>query len=705
MFSRRENDKPLHLGLTPHCGLCGSAMLVGDACTSLLGIDRATRYQRCIKPFAYPKYGFFHGEWGVDYDDKDYEDSDDDPLLCRNPECSKGTADLEACTVHVDCRVLFQRMAAVGGYDDVESGDRLWIAAAWQRPWRQAAWLWLDQPDDRRVALSQVIAAVGDIDDNNGDSNEMSLKQILHGMQRLPPELVQIIHDMSSASLTWRLASVVGRFHYTSAHDGQHTTLPLDGIAAWERGNPASNVEPGAVQKPVIRLTMDHRGLCTIERLATLPTTPHRCIVHNEAYAIVNEKDVKGVIVHFRYGLARLELPFKLKGIHIWDTPSPPLLDDCNIVLKRLLPATRFQTVPLDRADGITFIFEHTKVEAVHVHTPATPAARSTVLSLDDTNITWVYVPIATDDRVLAVGVRRCGYQVRNAEIDQAYAAEQEEEEGDSDEEKEMDYTDYGNMYRDYSMGYLFRFEKAGDVYVGPMMSEPREDTLMASTPPISLLYSTLESFILSVVGAYSGSSTPLPKPLPPLSPPFGEHQFRPTLTANDQMSKISTAPLDGIVRVRVFTDPVRGFDRGLLFFYENGGQRALGQCRVGGVDNITDYERPACLCVTRDGYTHVIKKPAPREPGTQTWHVFYAQCADELEHVHNDHDDEEGGTNIWLCIPLGKPGCGQLQMTFSSKSGKLEVYEDDEDLREWREKRHDASFRAFVRPRKNKRS
>ena len=319
MFSRRENDKPLHLGLTPHCGLCGTAMRVGQACTSLLGIDRATRYDRCTAPFAYPKYGSFHGEWDAreviadsrDSDNSgDSDDSDNVPMLCRNPECSKGTANLEAWTVHVDCRVLFARLSALGSGAKKadESRDRLWIAAAWQRPWRQAAWLWLDQPVDRQVAIGQLVAATQTEPDGEGVGDETSLRQILHSMQRLPPELIQIIHAMSPDSLIWRLASVLYRHNYTASCDSSHITLPLASIAAWERGGPASVLEkPVVSDKPVVRLTLDHRGLCMIGRLDGRPSAPQHRIVHNVAYVVVDAKDIQDATVHFRVSLVVIQ--------------------------------------------------------------------------------------------------------------------------------------------------------------------------------------------------------------------------------------------------------------------------------------------------------------------------------------------------------------------------------------------------------------
>ncbi|CAK7199888.1 hypothetical protein SEUCBS139899_002574 [Sporothrix eucalyptigena] len=690
MFSRRENDKPLHLGLTPHCGLCGTTLTVGQACIALLGVDKATQYSRRTNAFQYPKYGFFHGEWSL------RGEEEDGPILCRNPECTKGTADLEACTVHVACLALFEKVGAEKRKDNAESLDRLWVASSWQRPWRQAAWLWLDVADARRIAIQRLVAAT--VSDESGDEkNEASLREVLQRIQRLPPELVQIIHDFSSESPVWRLAAVLDRYHETmSAQDNLPTSMPLDTVAAWERGSQPMLVGEDAAGKPIFRFTMDIHGLRSIERLMERPAVSTSRVTQTEAYTVVHQDQAPGVVVHFRYGLARLELPRRMRGLHIWDTPTPPALDDCHMVLSRILPFTRFQNIPLDHPSitGLTFIFEHSKVAAAHVHTPSTPAARITTLCLRPIDLAWVYIPFAAEDRVLAFGARRCAEEVRNVELDEEaqaeYEATQNAKADDSNgEEPEEEFVDYGNQYREYSMGFVFRMKLAGDIYLGPMIREPREDTVLAAEPPVNLVFSTIESFILSVVGAYSDTS--LPKSLPPISPPLGDPQPRPIATANDHMYLLSTAHLDGIVRIRVFSDPVRGFDRGLLFYYKNGGQRALGQCRV-GVDDEKDYDDPACLCISRDGFTHVVEDRAPREPGTQRWHVFYAQAMDDIE--EHTHEDENG---IWECIPLGE-GCGRLEVSFTAKSSRLEVMEDDEDKRVWRKKRLDESIQNFHR-------
>ncbi|KAB5584727.1 hypothetical protein GE09DRAFT_202 [Coniochaeta sp. 2T2.1] len=55
-------------------------------------------------------------------------------------------------------------------------------------------------------------------------------------------------------------------------------------------------------------------------------------------------------------------------------------------------------------------------------------------------------------------------------------------------------------------------------------------------------------------------------------------------------------APLSNVIRASKFTDARKGYCRGLLFHYSNGGQRALGQCRL-GVDPMSEFRNPATLC------------------------------------------------------------------------------------------------------------
>lgn len=53
----------------------------------------------------------------------------------------------------------------------------------------------------------------------------------------------------------------------------------------------------------------------------------------------------------------------------------------------------------------------------------------------------------------------------------------------------------------------------------------------------------------------------------------------------------------EDVVRVDVFTSTDHGGCEGILLEYKNGGQRALGPCRLGGVDHVTTFHNPVMMC------------------------------------------------------------------------------------------------------------
>ena len=61
-----------------------------------------------------------------------------------------------------------------------------------------------------------------------------------------------------------------------------------------------------------------------------------------------------------------------------------------------------------------------------------------------------------------------------------------------------------------------------------------------------------------------------------------------------------SAAPLDNVALAKVFHQEGRSYCRGLLFVYQDGAQRALGDCRV-GVDPYETYETPRTLYILTD--------------------------------------------------------------------------------------------------------
>ncbi|KAL2017530.1 hypothetical protein VTK56DRAFT_2022 [Thermocarpiscus australiensis] len=116
-----------------------------------------------------------------------------------------------------------------------------------------------------------------------------------------------------------------------------------------------------------------------------------------------------------------------------------------------------------------------------------------------------------------------------------------------------------------------------------------------------------------------------------------------------------SSAPLKDVVHVRVFCHEQTGFCRGILLGYENGAQRALGECRV-GVDRVTVYARPVLIC-----FRNSLENSEPR--AREAFKLVTVECTSSAEHSHRD----EG----WECcslpsaLPLEVPLAFQFHLAF----------------------------------------
>ena len=88
-----------------------------------------------------------------------------------------------------------------------------------------------------------------------------------------------------------------------------------------------------------------------------------------------------------------------------------------------------------------------------------------------------------------------------------------------------------------------------------------------------------------STIATYDGQGQTGALTEPLYYPPPGSHPS----------SDHSHAPLEHVRRIRVFYHDDGVHCRGMVFEYDNGGQRAVGQCRV-LVDECETYERPSSI-------------------------------------------------------------------------------------------------------------
>lgn len=138
-----------------------------------------------------------------------------------------------------------------------------------------------------------------------------------------------------------------------------------------------------------------------------------------------------------------------------------------------------------------------------------------------------------------------------------------------------------------------FRFEKAGDVMVGMHYDRfpNRIQTVWAASTKPQLICGLSQSGSVITLDAEADRSTTLDRPF---RLPFGAF-----VVPYSHGGCLSWAPLENVARLRLFTDEDAGICRGLLLEYEDGGQRSVGECRV-GLDVERAYERPVGLCIGR---------------------------------------------------------------------------------------------------------
>ncbi|KAH6874069.1 hypothetical protein B0T10DRAFT_415763 [Thelonectria olida] len=337
-----DNRNPNHICLRVQCGICGWALLPGDAFVPLRDGDTSPEAAPCSDKAHFPG----NGDTNLAFHDS---------LLCWRLKCWRCNRSPEAVGVHYDCFVLFKNECTTR-----DALDRLWMVAVSRSPWRGALDPGLDHDANLAVDLVYEKAEVYGIPE----------------LRALPAELIRLIRDYSEAATFWRYicATSLGRELARSSADSNSLSTPLSSISGWARGGEPVISQPE--DSSLVRLAFDSRGIKQIERISSRPTYQHRRS-DNLAYAIHEESQLRNATANFKYRILRLELPKSLSGFQIWDMPSPPSLEDCGFC-GHIAQSTRFRTADLHGATGLTFFFSHGKVYAIHAHTATEPDSRRT---------------------------------------------------------------------------------------------------------------------------------------------------------------------------------------------------------------------------------------------------------------------------------------------------------------------------------------
>lgn len=298
------------------------------------------------------------------------------------------------------------------------------------------------------------------------------------------------------------------------------------------------------------------------------------------------------LLIILKDGFLRLELASSYPPA-VWNTPNPPNLQLCRAYeTKRVSYYQRFFAVEVASLRGITFFFSSHQLYGVHVHRSGALCTLPSLQRLPPRrrrSALWCYLPITNQDRILVLGVRTSPNQHINI---------------------------------------LVRMEKAGDVIVGQYVSSPAEDRCLGWHAPITLVHGEAqEGQPVPYFGAYCQAPTrsEFPKSFQayePKSCPIGKEAC------------LSMASLGDVQSVEVFYDRDNRYCKGMLLYYQNGGCRAVGQCRV-DMDPLKQFWQPSQICFRMDSV-----------PGKGRGVLYNVQ-------VNWRTDSHTHGEQGWNCKPL----------------------------------------------------
>ncbi|PCD25774.1 hypothetical protein AU210_012210 [Fusarium oxysporum f. sp. radicis-cucumerinum] len=507
--------------------------------------------------------------------------------LCRHPTCGHCASSPEFVPIHHDCYSIFIRDSRI---DEADAVRWLWLRSAWRKPWRGAQPLFLAvrRPDSSTVQRMADIVGLPEL-------------------SRLPNELFEIIRGFSPHSIFWKSLLAIQLASYaTRMLTESLSTVLLSEVLSWERHG-VLKCTSSLSRSPIIRLTIDFEGINKVERLPVAPaysgkySNYNRTIIEHESLLNRVQAQVKG-------GLLRLKMPQPRQSLPIWNTPSPPKLQSCNAYISRFPAWQHFHAIDTDRIDGITFFFSGGQLFGTHIHTSKESSAITTFERFSkrrQRSLVWIYFPIAESDQLIVLGIRQGPHSELNI---------------------------------------LVRTRQVGDVIIGKRIAGQVTDRCLCRSAPVTIVYGEPEGGLpVQLFGAYSRTSPqlalPSPFPLKNTSPdPLGKDSY------------FSWASLDNIASTLTFHDG-DGFCRGIMFQYQDGGCRAVGQCRL-HVDSAVKEIYPAAILFS-------IKSIASRwDRKIYTVQVEFRHC---LQPQIKDG---------WECMQLK----GSIKFWFTDKSSYLVI-------------------------------
>ncbi|KAL7922270.1 hypothetical protein ACQKWADRAFT_84052 [Trichoderma austrokoningii] len=591
-----KGEQELHICIHPQCGACGQLFLPDDHIVALLFSDKKCLiYDAC--EFSVNGYA--------------QQSEEGNHMFCKKPRCDLCLGAKESITMHTDCFHMCYEALKNDGRDlnkhDLKEGlRRLWLAATWRYAWRTMAPLKMPGHHTLTNPLPSMIQKICDF------------------RRKFTPEIARLIQSYSSSSVLWRLCCAHQLIEeLQSAESDKAVTCSLSKVLHWFRGSSPKFVENEQVLHPFVRLIMDSRGIKSIERIPESSANKAFYIPsHSSVFITELAEKLKTVEVEFQLGMSRLHIP-KPSSISIWSAPvhTPNFLalkDIEDNAPYYTFPPLRFAAINLDPqyCTGISFFVKGQSILDIHGHSKNGLPALETFNFLRSTHkckLLWIYIPMAAQDRISAIGVRR---------------------------------TALGRAPLSITL-YL----KSGQSVIGiPPKNLPTIEALhtLAEQRHPTLVYNIpyKDAIAIFEVGNTFRVITNRTRADEADEPHLPNACF-------------SSAPLTDVRRAYVFTGDFK-LCKGILIEYNSGLKKALGQCRL-GLDSVQEYSEPFILSYATTPYV-----PKCNRFGTLSKSVYLS--FDPQRHLYY-HDKKL----VWEHYPMK----GQLSFWFTKHEVFLQVSQD----------------------------
>ncbi|KAJ4864924.1 hypothetical protein T069G_01454 [Trichoderma breve] len=433
------------------------------------------------------------------------------------------------------------------------------------------------------------------------------------------PEVARLIQNHSKLHMVWRYCSAIQLAQELGSAKAEAAVIyDVPKVLSWSRGCAPKLVQDESLAGSFIRFTIDHRGIKSIDRFSDVPaSTVGEMPASSCVFAVEPIEKLSNDKLEFELGLCRLQVPRK-RQIIIWSDPNP-------LHLMHLLPSKdldeyhRFATVSLnpEYCSGISlFIASHLVHEILaHSKRHSTHLERFDYLrSIFDHEIVWIYIPLTAQDQITAIDIRK---YVTEEEAPHHFTI----------------WTETGKFI--FGCPQTLEYQRAGP---GTFSWGPAVGTLheMGDTRrPLTLIHHVPSSGSMEFIGTDADKQT---------------ETTEPNIQRQDwplHRAFFSFASLEGVLNVHVFSDKLRNLCKGILFEYENGSKRTVGQCRLGW-DRVQSWRKP--LSLFYDSASYQITDPAGVLDPVKHKGVRVAFDS-ESDHVSKDDTLEKNFYSMRGCI------------------------------------------------------